>query len=163
TVACGVFAAVAGAAGRPIDSGRIDVGRGIHGVTLGMTRAQVVARLGRPVYQNAAGYLQYSKRHLFDVYVRRGRPARTDLGSGAGPGFCLPGGICSMTKGGGKRLAARYGSRLKVEIYPEDADAPDYVIRTRFHGQPVNTALSHGAGQLMQVFIAYAAAGEPVF
>jgi hypothetical protein len=162
-VATCLLAGAAGAAVRPIESGRIVVGSGVHGVTLGMTRAQVIARLGRPVSQNTAGYMQYAKRHLFDVYVRRGSPRRTDLISAAGPGFCLPGGICSMTKGSLKRLAARYGGRLKVELSPENADAPDYVIRGRFHGQAVNTAFSRDRGRILQVFIAYASSGEPAF
>jgi hypothetical protein len=157
------LADLAGAAARPIDSGLIHVGSGVDGVTLGMTRAQVLARLGRPIYQNAAGYMQYSKRNLFDVYVRRGNPRRADLISAAGPGFCLAGGICSMTKGSLKRLVARYGDRLKVELYPENADDPDYVLRGRFHGRPVNTAFSHGGGQIVQVYIAFADPGEPAF
>jgi hypothetical protein len=154
---------LAGAAAQSIESGRIVVGRGVHGVTLGMTRAQVVARLGRPISQNAIGYMQYSKKHLFDVYVRSGSPKRTDLISAAGPGFCLSGGLCSLTKGSLNRLVARFGSRLKVELYPEDADAPDYVLRSRFRGRPVNTAFSHGRGQIVQVYIVYADPGEPVF
>jgi len=162
-VASCVCAALAGAAGRAIESGQIVVGRGVHGVTLGMTGAQVVARLGRPLSRNGNGYMQYSKKHLFDVYVRRGSPRRVDLVTAAGPGFCLAGGICSMTKGSLKRIVARFGSRLKVELSPEDVDVPDYVIRTRFHGQPVNTAFSRAPGSIVQVFIAYAAAGEPVF
>lgn len=162
-VASCVCAALAGAAGRAIESGQIVVGRGVHGVTLGMTGAQVVARLGRPLSRNGNGYMQYSKKHLFDVYVRRGSPRRVDLVTAAGPGFCLAGGICSMTKGSLGRLVRRYGPRLKVELYPEDADAPDYVIRTRFHGQPVNTAFSRSPGSFLQVFIAYAAPGEPAF
>jgi hypothetical protein len=161
-VASCLCAGLAGAAGRSIESGRIEVGRGVGGITLGMTRAQVIAHLGRPISQNAAGYMQYSKRHLFDVYVRRGNPRRTDLITAAGPRFCLAG-ICSMAKGSLKRLASRYGSRLKVELYPENADAPDYVIRSRFHGAPVNTAFSRAGGKILQVFIAYPAAGEPVF
>jgi len=162
-VAACVSAALAGAAAQPIESGRIAVGRGVHGVTLGMTRAQVVARLGRPISQNAIGYMEYSKKNLFDIYVRRGTPKRTDLISAAGSGFCLPGGICSLTKGSLKRLVARFGARLGVELYPEDADAPDYVIRSRFGGRPVNTAFSHGRGRIVQVYIAYADPGEPVF
>jgi hypothetical protein len=132
-------------------------------VTLGMTRDQVVARLGQPLYQNVAGYLQYSKQQLFDVYVRRGNPRRADLVTAAGPGFCLSGGICSMTKGSLKRLVARYGPRLEVELYPENADAPDYVVRSSFRGQRVNTAFAHAGGEIGQVYIAYADAGEPVF
>ena len=162
-VASCVSAALAGATAQPIESGRIMVGRGVRGVTLGMTRAQVVARLGRPISQNAIGYMEYSRKHLFDVYVRRGTPKRTDLISAAGPGFCLSGGICSLTEGSLKRLVGRFGARLDVELYPEDADAPDYVIRSRFQGRPVNTAFSHGRGQIVQVYIAYADPGEPVF
>jgi hypothetical protein len=162
-VASCVSAALAGAASQPIESGRIAVGTGVHGVTLGMTRAQVVARLGRPISQNAIGYMEYAKKNLFDVYVRRGTPKRADLISAAGPGFCLPEGICSLAKGSVKRLVGRFGARLAVELYPEDADAPDYVIRGRFHGRPVNTAFSHGGGRIVQVYIAYADRGEPVF
>ena len=162
-VAACVVTGMAGAAARSIESGQIVVGRGIHGVTLGMTRTQVVARLGPPLSQNAAGSMQYSKRNIFDVYVRRGSPRRTDLVTAAGPGFCLAGGICSLRKGSVKRLISRFGIRLAVELYPEDADAPDYVVRSRFGGQPVNTAFSHGAGRIQQVFIAYAASGEPAF
>jgi hypothetical protein len=162
-VASCVPSALAGGSAESIESGHIAVGRGVHGVTLGMTRAQVVARLGRPISQNAIGYMEYSEKHLFDVYVRRGTPKRTDLISAAGPGFCLSGGICSLTKGSLKRLVGRFGERLDVELYPEDADAPDYVIRSRFHGRPVNTAFSHGRGQIVQVYIAYADPAEPVF
>jgi hypothetical protein len=158
-----VATGVAGAARQPIESGQIVVGRGIHGVTLGMTRAQVVARLGPPLSQNAAGSMQYSKRNIFDVYVRRGSPRRTDLVTAAGPGFCLSGGICSLRKGSVGRLISRFGLRLAVELYPEDADAPDYIVRSRFGGAAVNTAFSHGAGRIQQVFIAYAASGEPAF
>jgi hypothetical protein len=162
-VASCVPAALAGGSTESIESGRIAVGRGVHGVTLGMTRAQVVARLGRPISQNAIGYMEYSQKNLFDVYVRRGTPKRADLISVAGPGFCLSGGICSLTKGSLKRLVGRFGERLDVELYPEDADAPDYVIRSRFRGRTVNTAFSHGRGQIVQVYIAYADPGEPVF
>jgi hypothetical protein len=162
-VATAVCAGLAGAAERSIESGQIVVGRGVHGVTLGMTRAQVVARIGRPLSQNGNGYMQYAQKHLFDVYVRRGSPRHVDLVTAAGPGFCLAGKICSMTKGSLERLVDRYGPRLKVELYPEDADAPDYVIRGRFRGQPVNTAFSRAPGSILQVFIAYASPSEPVF
>jgi hypothetical protein len=162
-VASCVVAGIAGAVPRAIESGRVAVGRGIGGAMLGMTRAEVVARLGRPLSQNSAGYMQYSKRHLLDVYVRRGNPRRTDLITAAGEGFCLPGGICSTAPGSLSLLAARYGPRLKVELYPEDADAPDYVIRSRLGGAVVNTAFSHAGRRILQVYIAYAALGEPVF
>ena len=157
------LAGLAGAARAPIESGRVVPGSGIHGVTLGMTRTQIVARLGKPLYENASGYMQYAKQSLFDVYVRQGRPRHADLISAAGPGFCLSGGICSIQKGGLTRLVARYGPRLKVEIYPEDADMPDYVLRGRFGHRPVNTAISHSGKRILQFFIAFADPGEPVF
>jgi hypothetical protein len=157
-----VVVGAAAGSGRPIDSGRVEVGRGIHGITLGMTRAQVVARLGKPVYQNSNGYMQYSRRHLFDVYVR-GRPARVDLVSAAGPGFCLPGGICSMKKGSLELLFARYGAKVKVELTTEQGAEPDYVIRSRFRGKPTNTAMNWAKGQIGQFYIAFANTSEPVF
>src|SRR5262249_42093430 len=60
----------AGAAGA-VTRGQIAAGRGVAGVTLGMTRTQVVHVLGRPAYQNSHGYMQFgtTTSPLFDVYL----------------------------------------------------------------------------------------------
>ena len=156
-------ASVASAGGtRAIESGRIDVGRGVHGIVLGMTRAQVVARLGRPLYENANGYMQYSRRHLFDVYAR-GRPRRVDLVTAAGPRFCLPHRICTLRKRSLRRLLRAYGGRVRVELTAADPLEPNYVLRRRFRGRATNTAFAPGGGRLGQVYVAFAAPGEPVF
>jgi hypothetical protein len=158
-----LVATAAGAARRGIDSGRIEIGRGIHRVTLGMTRPQVIAQLGKPLAHNANGYMQYSRRSLFDVYVRRGSPRRVDLVTAAGAGFCLPRGICSFKQGSLRRLLATYGDRVRVELTAEQADEPDYVVRGRIVGKATNTAFSHARGRIGQVFIAFADPAEPVF
>jgi hypothetical protein len=160
---CLAVASASGAAAKGIDSGRIVVGRGIAGVTLGMTRAQVIARLGQPIYENRNGYMQYSQLALMDVYVREGRPKHVDLVTAAGRRFCLPTEICSLQQGGLARLLALYGPRLEVELYSEGDNPPDLVVRSRFHGRAVNTAFSYGRAQIVQVYIAFADPAEPVF
>jgi hypothetical protein len=59
-------------------SGVITVGRGAVGITLGMTRAQVVAHLGRP-FADHGGEMDYFRlppkypsRGLFVVYLAKG-------------------------------------------------------------------------------------------
>jgi hypothetical protein len=60
-------------------SGVITVGRGAAGITPGMTRAQVIARLGRPFADHGTEmeYFRsppkYPSRGLFVVYLAKGR------------------------------------------------------------------------------------------
>ena len=109
----------AGAGSALVTSGLVTPNRGAKGIKLGMTRVQVVAKLGQPVYKNANGYMQYGKDSLgvlFDVYLDVSKtPARVRLLGISGAAFCLVGGgPCLMAKGGVGKLRARYGSRLKT-------------------------------------------------
>ena len=87
---------------------------------LGMTKAQVVALLGKPLFENAHGYMQYSKSNLFDVYLN---PAtkRVRLIGISGPNFCTVNGVCMMKKGGLAKIKAQYGAALRKAV-AEDGD-----------------------------------------
>jgi hypothetical protein len=120
-----VLAAVAVAAALPatgsasVAQGTITPNRGAKGIRLGMTRAQVLAKLGQPVYKNANGYLQYGPNNqpvLFDVYLDvAATPDRVRLLGISGAGFCLAGGgPCLDHAGGVGDLKDRYGDALKI-------------------------------------------------
>ena len=122
---------------RAISAGVITVGQGAGPITLGMSRAQVIARLGRPLYENANGYMEYARvPAMFDVY-RAGGAASTHvrmLGL-SGPRFKLSDGNRIFARGGLRRLAARYGKRLK---FHNTADSgPYYEIVSRLKGRKV--------------------------
>lgn len=102
-----------------VTHGTVTPGRGAAGITLGMTRAQVVAKLGRPTYTNANGFMQFGKESagiLFDVYLDVStKPQRVRLLGIHGAGFCLAGGgPCLLQKGGVGKLRGRYGAGLKT-------------------------------------------------
>ena len=68
-----------------------------------MTRAQVLAKLGKPLYTNVNGYMQYSSKNLFDVYLDGSKRVR--LIGISGPGFCTVFGACALKTGGIAKLA----------------------------------------------------------
>jgi hypothetical protein len=132
-----------GATTAPITSGVITVGRGANGVRLGMSRAQVIAKLGTPAYENASGYMQYvgdsaRANAMFDVY-RDGGASSTHvrmLGI-AGAGFRLSDGNHVFAAGGLGRLRSRFGARLK---FHQSSDGTlTYQLAGRFKGRRVQT------------------------
>jgi hypothetical protein len=143
--------------------GTITVGQGINGVTLGMTRAQVIATLGTPVATTKYGYLGYGPKNfanLFDVYMSHtGTPKRVYTMDVSGKGFKLADGIAIFAKGGLRQLAAKYGKRL-VFHQGDGNDGPFFEIDSRFHGKAVATTFATGGsslnGTVAQVFISYA-------
>jgi hypothetical protein len=144
-LAAGVTAGLlAGAApaGAIVTKGTITPNRGAKGIKLGMTRAQVVARLGKPVYKNANGYMQYGsdkKNIVFDVYLDISTsPARVRLLGIFGGGFCLAGGgPCLLEQGGVGRLRDRYGSQL-TDVTIESGETAVWLKGT-YRGCPVFT------------------------
>ena len=83
-----------------ITSGSITPNRGAKGITLGMIRAQVVAKLGQPTYENEHGYMEYGPPTDLDVYLNVSRkPARVQM-LGMGDGCLMGGGPC-LNEGGG--------------------------------------------------------------
>ena len=147
-----VLALVPAAVGA-VEQGTIFVNKGAAGVTLGMTRAQVFAKLGNPLYQNANGYLQYSNNNLFDVYLNVATK-RVRLIGISGPKFCTSFGVCMFRKGGLAKLKAKYGTALKKHV-AEDGEVT-YEVRGKLGGKPVFTSFSPATGgRLIQAFIGY--------
>jgi hypothetical protein len=145
--------ALAPAAAGAVERGTIFVNRGAAGVTLGMTRAQVVARLGQPLYQNTHGYMQYSKNNLFDVYLNTATK-RVRLIGVSGARFCTSGGVCMFRAGGLAKLKMQYGAALKKKVAPDGEVT--YEVGGKLGGKRVFTSFSPAAGgRLIQIFIGY--------
>jgi hypothetical protein len=136
-----------------VDRGTIAVNRGAVGISLGMTRAAVIARLGKPIYKNANGYLQYSTKNIFDVYLDTSAN-RVRLVSVSGPRFCTPSGVCMMANGGIAKLRAQYGKRLKL-VTAGDGEKL-WVVQGRLGGRRVFTSFSPAPqGKIIQLFVGY--------
>jgi hypothetical protein len=121
----------------------ITVGRAANGVRLGMSRAQVIAKLGSPAYENRNGYMQYvgdspRANAMFDVYRDGGGPSSHVRMLGlAGPGFRLSDGNRIFAAGGLNRLRGRYGTRLKFHRSSDGSFT--YELVGRFMGRRVQT------------------------
>ncbi len=148
----GVLAALLGCAAayasppaqKGIYGGTIVVGRGVAGATLGMTRAQVIARLGRPLqergvmsYENLPpGRIGPNTPHgIFDFYLTKGRVRMIAISPH--PGWRLANGIHIFARGAIARLMHRYGSSLK-STRVEDGERA-YRITERYLGRTVWT------------------------
>jgi len=161
-VAALVVTGIAGARTIAVTHGSITPNVGAAGATLGMTRAQVTARLGKPSFTNAHGYMQYgvdSKNILFDVYLDvASKPQRVHLLGISGTGFCLAGGgPCLLHAGGWGKLRARYGKALKT-VTLEDGEKAIWLKGT-YKGCKVFTDFGE-AGQpakapLLMVLVGY--------
>ena len=136
-----------------VNAGRIQVNRGAASIRLGMARAQVVALLGAPVFQNANGFMQYSRNNIFDVYLNRARRVR-QLGV-SGPNFCTASGICMFEAYGVRKLKNQWGSALKL-VRLETGEQV-YVVRSVVNGRRVFTEFStttlRPRGKIIMVFI----------
>jgi hypothetical protein len=137
-----IVAIVAAPAAAVVTHGSITPNRSAKGIRLGMTRAQVLARLGKPLFKNSNGYMQYaddSKGIIFDVYLDVSKsPARVRLLGIYGSGFCLVGGgPCLRQKGGVGKLRDRYGSALQ-DVMLEDGESVVW-LKGMFRGCAVFT------------------------
>jgi hypothetical protein len=146
-------ALASGAQARGITSGTITVGRGANGVTLGMTRQQVIDKLGRPLMENANGVMSYgSGKTIFDIY--RKFTHRVKQFVIAGGNFKLSDGNRIFARGGLRRLKARYGKRLRFHRFEDGS--PYYEIVTHLNGHKVLTDFPTGLGRVLDVFILFA-------
>jgi hypothetical protein len=143
-----------------VTGGVIRPGHGAAGVTLGMTRADVVARLGRPSFENRLGFMQYGQGGaMFDVYRASAWAAAGVRMLGiSGSGFRLADGNRVFAPAGLRRLRHRFGARL-IRFRDEDG-APGYRLPGRLRGRRVLTDFfvdgfgSHG--RVLNIFIRYA-------
>jgi hypothetical protein len=158
-----VFALVlAGSAGAIVTSGPVTPNVGAAGITLGMTRAQVVAKLGKPVAQNLNGYMQYGPKNLnslFDVYLDTSvHPWRVRMLGISGRNFCLTGGgPCMRRAGGVGKLKARYDGALKT-VTLEDGEKVVW-LKGKLNGCKVFTDFGEAgrpaAAPIVMIFIGY--------
>ena len=142
------LAAPAAAAAKPpltkgVYSGVITVCRGAAGITLGMTRAQVIAHLGRPFAEHGGemDYFRsppkYPSRGLFIVYLAKSRVHMIQTDGKPNSGWRLSDGNRVFASGGYARLMHRYGRRLRF-MRTEDGE-PFYRIIGRLNGLTVWT------------------------
>ena len=141
-------------------SGTIEVGRGAAGVRLGMERAEVVSRLGRPFYENQYGYMQYAPdraENIFDVYLHEpGPPGHVTQMIIAGGRFRI-GRIDVFERGAIPRLKRRFGDRFRRRL-SEQSREPIYRVRARHLDRPVWTdflVTRHGRRGLITNVIIY--------
>lgn len=129
------------AAARQLTGGVVTVGRGAAGVALGMSRAQVLSKVGRPAYEDPYGFMQYvpdPAATAFDVEREGGDPSSSvNLISVAGGGFRLSDGNRVFAPGGLGRLSRRYGRRLR--LFSGTDVGPYYEIVSRLGSRRVLT------------------------
>ncbi len=124
-----------------IYGGVIVVGRGAAGVRLGTTRAQVIARLGRPVSEVPNAIMSYedvppkAPSGLFDIYLENSRVRMFVISPHSG--WRLGNGIHIFARGAIARLMHRFGRRLKPTRI-EDGERV-YRITERYFGRTVWT------------------------
>jgi hypothetical protein len=151
-------------AAKTVSSGVITVGRGASGVELGMSRAQVVQRLGKPNGENGFGTMSYGSDRsntIFDVYRSRGGARGTVtqflIASPRNRHFTLQDGNRVFTKGGLRRVSRRYGKRLKFHTFEDGS--PYYEVVSKLRGRKVLTDFETDGHSLdahvLDVFILY--------
>ena len=142
----------------------ITVGHGANGVELGMSRAQVVKKLGRPTAENGLGTLSYgsdSAHVIFDVYRLLDPPHTVRqfvISSPRNSHFLLQDGNRIFIKGGVRRLSDRYGKALTFHRF--DDGTPYYELVSKLHGKRVLTDFETDRRSLdayvLDVFVVFA-------
>jgi hypothetical protein len=153
---------LAGAADAVVSGGSVTPNVGAAGIKLGMTRAQVIAKLGKPVFKNANGFMQFGndkKGVIFDVYLDTSKhPQRVRLLGISGKAFCLAGGgPCLMRAGGVGKLRKRYGKALK-NVKLEDGEKVVW-LKGKLKGCKVFTDFGEAnrpaAAKIVMIFVGY--------
>lgn len=112
-----------------------------------------MTKLGKPLYQNANGYMEYSKKNLFDVYLNIATK-RVRLIGISGPKFCTAWELCMFAKGGVAKLKAHYGAA--VSLVTTETGEKLYIVVGKLGGRRVFTSFGLAAqGKIIQIFIGY--------
>lgn len=133
---------LAAARAADIDRGRILEGKGVAGVRLGMTAAEVKRKLGAPESANHDGagnllFMSYHASQNFGVYIGDENRVRMIIVSVEGGGFCTSYKACLYREGGLSKIKARHGSKL---LRFADVDGSiTYRLLTKLKGRPVLT------------------------
>jgi hypothetical protein len=148
----------AGAVKAPVNAGTFTVNRGAVGVKLGMTRAQVIAKLGLPQSLSKFGAMSYaSGPRILDVYLDNRSPRRVRLFVISGRRYCTVSGICVFERGGVGDLVDQYGPRLVPK--ENDDGLKCYQVVGSFQGRDVFTSftvIDHKPGsRFINVFITW--------
>jgi hypothetical protein len=146
-----------------VGHGTITLGRGAAGARLGMTRAQVVDKLGKPSYENANGLMSYQPTEansIFDVYryLDTKRVRMFILAGFTGQSWKLRDGNAIFARHSIARLYKHYGKR--VHRAHDDTGDRWYAIKGRFHHRPVVTEFhvdrfSRSKARVLDVFILF--------
>jgi hypothetical protein len=129
----------------PISHGTITVNRGIAGARLGMTRAQVVSHLGKPLSENGNGVMSYepdsTAKGIFDVYRAQdtGRVRLFILAGMKGDAWRLGDGNPIFAKGGIDRLYTHFGTRVH-KLNDKSDGSLYYYVKGRYRGRAVRTS-----------------------
>ena len=136
------LAASSPAAKAPINQGTFTVNRGAVGVRLGMTRAQVIAKLGLPLFMSKFGAMSYANGpNILDIYLDTSTtPRRVRLFVISGRKFCTATDICMFTRGGVGDLMDQYGSRLQPKT--NDDGLKCYQVVGKYQGRDVFTSFT---------------------
>lgn len=91
-------------------------GIGVGGIELGMTVADIEARLGQPVRVNKAGddvvFMSYAKSGIFDFYIGDDGRVRMIIASNQDRSFCTAYDVCTYREGDLTKLKAHHGKAL---------------------------------------------------
>ena len=140
--AIALAALVAAPGSGAITRGAVVFGQRAAGIQLGMTRAQVTARLGKPV-SSTGQFMQYGMKPLvFDLYLDSGR---VDLMHVGGKAFCTAKGFCV-----GDRMSEvfrLYGKRLR-HVRAQGSVEPGYVLVGSLKGHTTYTKFLVVGGKL---------------
>jgi hypothetical protein len=135
----------------PVTRGLVIPTMGAAGVTLGMSRAEVIRCLGSPLRSNNRyGFLSYGS--IFDINLDHGRVAYMNI---SGEGFCLPHRICMWDSNNLRLLKKYYGSQLYV--VRQETGEQALVMYGTFKGRRTKATLFlHGAnGSFNEIEIAW--------
>jgi hypothetical protein len=149
----------------PISHGTITVNRGIAGARLGMTRAQVVSHLGKPLSENGNGVMSYepdsTDKGIFDVYRAQdtGRVRLFILAGMKGTAWKLRDGNPIFAKAGIARLYAHFGTRVH-KLNDQGDGSLYYYVNGRYRGRKVRTSFqvdrfSRTQARVLDVYVSF--------